>query len=381
MLGKLGKTKKTIISIASVFILVSLGVVYIPRLTAVNLISTEATSTPAVPKPREVTHIKTPDAVKGIYMTACVASTRDWRESMRKLIEDTELNAVVIDIKDSTGSVSFGDYDGGSGCKVKDMQDFIDKLHAGNIYVIGRISVFQDPLITKLHPEWAVKKYSDGGIWKDRKGLGFVDVGATKYWDYIVQMAKDAHNIGFDEINFDYIRYPSDGNMKDAHFTLSGTSTKPAMLKNFFEYLNINLKPTGVVMSADLFGMTTTNTDDLNIGQVIENAFPYFDFIAPMVYPSHYPNGFNGWADPNKIPYDIVHFSMSRAMERLKFYNDNIASTTVEFRPWLQDNDYPVPYTAEMVRAQIKATYDSGIDSWMLWDAGNTYTKSALLPE
>ncbi len=382
MVRGLTKTKKTLITFIFIAALVSVAVIYIPRLTAVDLITTEvATSTPAVPKPRVATHVAEPSAVKAIYMTACVASTRDWRENMKVLIDQTELNAVVIDIKDSTGSVSFGEYDGGSGCKVKDMQDFIDHLHSSNIYVIGRISVFQDPLMTKLHPEWAVKKHSDGGVWKDRKGLSFIDVGARGYWDFIIQLSKDSYNIGFDEINFDYIRYPSDGDMKDAHYTLSGTSTKPAMLKNFFEYLHKHVSKTGAVMSADLFGMTTTNTDDLNIGQVMENAFPYFDYIAPMVYPSHYPAGFNGWTNPNAVPYEIVNFSMKKAMERLKFFNDNIASTTVQFRPWLQDNDYPVPYTAEMVRAQIKATYDAGIGGWMLWDAGNTYTKSALLPE
>ena len=120
--------------------------------------------------------------------------------------------------------------------------------------------------------------------------------------------------------------------------------------------------------------MTTTNTDDLNIGQVLEKAAPYFDYISPMVYPSHYPPNFNGWKDPNKVPYEIVYFSMSEAAKRLTA----ASSTPAKLRPWLQDNDYPVPYTPAMVRAQIQATYDAGLTSWMLWDVGNTYTREAL---
>jgi hypothetical protein len=146
--------------------------------------------------------------------------------------------------------------------------------------------------------------------------------------------------------------------------------------------------------------MVTTNEDDLNIGQVLERALPYFDYISPMVYPSHYPPNFNGWGDPNKHVYEIVKYSMDRAVLRtratttkvLALTHSPIASTTPvmyikksydakKMRPWLQDNNYPVPYTAEMVRAQIQATYDTGLDSWMLWNAGNRYTKEALLTQ
>jgi len=136
----------------------------------------------------------------------------------------------------------------------------------------------------------------------------------------------------------------------------------------------------------------------------LEYALLNFDYVCPMVYPSHYPATFNGWPDPNKVPYEIVKFSMSAAVARDKFLHTEISTTTVVFvngiaatttldarltkrvnplqlRPWLQDNDYPVHYTADMVRKQIQATYDSGLTSWMLWDPANTYTKSALLTE
>ena len=150
---------------------------------------------------------------------------------------------------------------------------------------------------------------------------------------------------------------------------------KREVIRSFFSFLEENLRPTGVFLSADLFGMTTTNKDDLNIGQVLEYALPYFDYIDPMVYPSHYPPNFNGYADPNKYPYEVVKFSMDKAVARAI-----AASTTPDkLRPWLQDFDYGGNYDIAEVKAQIKATYDSGLDSWMLWSPSNVYTRGALI--
>jgi len=348
------------------------------------------------PKIKEIKHLKTPEPLKAIYMTQCVAGTPSFREKVVKLVDETEINAIVIDIKDYTGTVSFKtgnpsiDSLSGPGCKVSDMREFIEELHNKNIYVIGRVTVFQDPLYTKAHPELAVKRKSDGGVWKDRKGISFIDVGAKPFWDYIIDIATTSYAIGFDEINFDYIRFPSDGDMKDIAFIHTGTKLKKEMLREFFEYLDSKMAGTGIVTSADIFGMTTTNTDDLNIGQILEYTLLNFDYVSPMVYPSHYPPNFNGWPDPNKVPYEIVKYSMDAAVARANFLKAEIASSTPEskllkrlgplqLRPWLQDNDYPVHYTPEMVRKQIQATYDAGLISWMLWDAGNTYTRAALL--
>lgn len=330
------------------------------------------------------THVKTPKQVKAIYMTACVAATPSWREKLLKLADDTEINSIVVDIKDYTGTISFEpdntllkEKNGGAGCRVKDMRQFIEEAHRRGVYVIGRIAVFQDPHYAKTHPELAVKSLSTGGVWKDHKGLSFIDVGAKDYWDYIIALSRDSYDAGFDELNFDYIRFPSDGNMKDVNYTWSGTTTKSVMLKSFFNYLDDSLSGTGAILSADLFGMTTTNTDDLNIGQILEDALMYFDYVAPMVYPSHYPPNFNGWKNPNQYVYEVVNFSMSKAVERAL-----AASTTpLKLRPWLQDFDYGGNYGEAEVRAQIKATYDAGLTSWMLWDPGNKYTTEAFNKE
>jgi hypothetical protein len=365
-------------------------------------------STPVIPEApviekRIITHVKTPEVVKGIYMTACVAGTPSFRAKLLKLAKETEINSIIIDIKDYTGTISFSidnplfaDNLGG-GCKAGDMVDFIETLHQNNIYVIGRITAFQDPYIAKLKPAWAVKKNSDKAVnWKDRKGISYIDAGNKEMWQYLAELGKESYAVGFDEINFDYIRFPSDGDMKDIYFPWSndilvanvaraaiGTSTpavksgKSIIMRSFFEYLHQEFSSSSIPISADLFGMTATNYDDLNIGQVLEDAAPNFDFIAPMVYPSHYPTGFNGYTNVNAHPYDIVNYSMAIAAKRLTA----LGLSPLKLRPWLQDNDYPVPYTPDMVRAQMQATYDAGLTSWMLWDAGNTYTQSALKVE
>lgn len=352
------------------------------------------TTTPKVAAVSSIipTHKKTPSPVKSIYMSQCVVGTRNFRDKLVRLIDETELNSVIMDIKDFTGFISFTTDNPklvdsiSSQCGATDMLEFIDSLHKKDIYVIGRITVFQDPRMSKLRPDLAVRKLSDGEVWKDYKGLSFIDVGAKEHWDYIATLAEESYKIGFDEINFDYIRFPSDGNMKDTDYTLSRNKTRPEALEEFFVYLNDRLRPQGIVTSADLFGMVTTNHDDLGIGQVLEKALPHFDYVAPMVYPSHYPKTFNGWADPNKVPYELIKFVMSSAVDRANIMDANQPTTTPvvakdtykKLRPWLQDFDYGGNYDVAEVRAQIKATYDVGLDSWMLWAPSNIYTAGAL---
>jgi len=359
-----------------------------------------------------VTHVDTPEAVKGIYMTACVAATPSFRSKLVKLVEETELNSIVIDVKDYSGGITFyTDMPAlkdavGLNCSTPDLKEFIGELHEKNIYVIGRITVFQDPYYTKKRPDLAVKRESDRSMWKDYKGISFIDAGAKDFWDYIVELSKESYAIGFDELNYDYIRFPSDGNMRDIYYPFSEEIVladtdygKANIIKEFAEYLYENLSDTGAVLSADLFGYTTTNIDDLGIGQIIERVLPYFDYIMPMVYPSHYNDGFIGIADPSSSPYEVVNYSMNRAVQRTKALSDAIGTTSTttealylknlansghgnispnQLRPWLQDFDLGAVYTPEMVRAQIQATYDAGLTSWVLWDAGNTYTREGL---
>ena len=326
------------------------------------------------------THVEIPKSLKAIYMTACVASTPSLRDNLINLIDTTELNAIVLNIKDETGKIAFDVDDpflkdsvanlSEGECKIQDIKGLIKDLHDKHIYVIGRIPVFQDLHMTKIRPDLAVKRASDGGIWRDRKGISWLDAGSKEVWDYIIAIGKQSYEYGFDELNFDYIRFPSDGNMKDIYYPFSEEKInadsylgKSNVLKEFFVYLRRNFRDTDVILSADLFGMTTTNSDDLNIGQILEDAARYFDYVAPMVYPSHYPPNFNGWSDPNKHPYELIKFVMDEGVKKLV----NASTTPSKLRPWLQDFDYGGNYDVPEVKAQIQATYDAGLTSWMLW--------------
>lgn len=345
-----------------------------------------------------VQHLPTPPVVKGLYMTQCVAGMPALRADLVNLVERTDLNALVIDIKDYSGDIAFPSENQllkpfvSTRCGAIDMKSFIKSLHEKGIYVIGRITVFQDPLYAKTFPDQAVQR-AGGGVWHDYKGLAFIDVGARGYWDYIIELSRESYAIGFDELNYDYIRYPSDGPMKEAVYAHSASASKEEVLEEFFRYLSRNLRPLGVTLSADLFGYTTVHTDDLGIGQILERALPYFDYIDPMVYPSHYNSGFADLKNVNSDPYKVVYTSLSTAVQRTRatttqnysFVVSPIASTSPQLyekppynaekiRPWLQAFDYPIPYTPAMIEAQIKATEDAGLQSYLFWDASNKYT-------
>ncbi|MCP5112929.1 MAG: hypothetical protein GY953_19050, partial [bacterium] len=198
--------------------------------------------------------------------------------------------------------------------------------------------------------------------------------------DYNIVIARDAAERGFDEINFDYIRFPSDGNLSDMHFPVwDNTVERRATIKSFFCYLREGMGE--VTISADLFGLATVKADDLGIGQVIEDALLYFDYVCPMVYPSHYASGFLGKKNPAEHPHAVVHYSMKKAGERRTALE---ADSKARLRPWLQDFNLGAEYTAKMVRDQIEATREAlGADysGFILWSPRNVYTREALLEE
>ena len=380
-----------------------------------------------------VEHVPVPKHVRAIYMSSCVAGTPSFREKLVKLANETEVNAIMIDVKDYSGTISFRPKSAAwlpawnaAECGARDMREFIASMHAQDIFVIGRITVFQDPFFAPKNPSLAVQRSDKQTVWTDGKGLSFVDVASKPYWDHVIELAAEAYNVGFDELNFDYVRYPSDGNMQDIHFPQSALSEhgsdKPANLEAFFAYLhaamqdesrfdavrheNTGRETTIPWTSADLFGMTTSNFDDLSIGQVQERAAPYFDFIAPMVYPSHYPAGFLNGRNPNDFPYEVVYKAMSSGASRMQasttpvagFLHTPITTTNAsgtviatgmyqkpaypadKLRTWIQDFDYGGDYDAADVRAQIQASYDAGVHGWMIWAPSNIYTRGALQP-
>jgi hypothetical protein len=331
---------------------------------------------------RIVTHIPTPKDVKAIYMSSWVASSKSFRDRLIALIDTTELNAVVIDVKDNTGLIS---WEG----RVKDMNALLDELHSKNIYVIARVAVFQDPAYVKAHPEEAIHSKSTGGIWRNHKGEPWVDAGSKNMWKHTEVIAKEAYARGFDEINLDYIRFPTDGRLSDMTFPVSGERAfvdKPGIIDEFYAYITSSLRKDGIPVSGDLFGIIMiTKVDIAVLGQDMHSALTHFDYVAPMVYPSHFYSGTAGYQNPAAFPGEIIAYSMGKGMQ----IADEVASSTgfatstirAKYRPWYQDFDMGATYTKEMVRAQITAGERIGINSWMLWDPANKYTKEALKAE
>jgi len=362
---------------------------------------------PTLPDQRSAPLANPPEIIKAVYVTSYSAGSAKYLEYLSNLFRNTEINAVVIDIKDSSGSVS---YKTGA---IKDIDVLIKFFHDQNVYVIGRIAVFEDPLYSKARPDIAIHYIEKTGaatltapvLWKDSNGLSWLDPASKDAWDYNISLAKDAFYHGFDEINFDYVRFPSDGKIENMDFPVwDGKTPKAEIIKEFFQYVRANLL--GKKISVDLFGQTTTSVGDMGIGQIIENAFENFDYVSPMVYPSHYTSGFMGFANPADHPYEIVNYSMGVALNREEAFLKKKIPEAVQpaqdlatggpsvflpavqavpilakFRPWIQDFNMGANYTADMVKAEITATQDAlGEDyrGFMLWNPSNIYTASAV---
>jgi len=369
--------------------------------TSIPAQETAASSTPIF----VATHVATPEPVKAIYMTSWAAGNDKFRKHLFDLVDTTEINAVMIDVKDYSGRISFEMEDpmiqasGAVEKRIPDIKEFIAELHERGVYVIARISVFQDSYMIDVHPDWAVKT-SSGAIWKDYKGVKWLDAAAKPVWDYITKIGEESYKVGFDELNFDYIRYPSDGNLEDIAYTWAEGRPRHEVMKDFYKYIHDHFTPLNIPTSADLFGLTTSAEGDLGIGQILEYALEYFDYVAPMIYPSHYGKGFNGFAKPALYPYEVIKIALENGIAKAQatttriswLGEEPIASTTPQrytkkshesskLRPWLQAFDLGAVYTPEMIREQIQATYDVGLTSWMLWNAASVYNKEALLPK
>ena len=330
------------------------------------------------------------DIIKAVYVTSWSASKKSYIDYLINLASTTEINAAVIDIKDFSGYVAYDtklpqveEYKSKQ-TRIGDMDFLIRELHEKKIYVIGRITVFQDPILAIARPDLAIRSISQGSTssfatWTDNWGLAWIDPAARDAWQYNVSIAKDALNHGFDELNFDYVRFPSDGDLQDMVFPFwNGKDEKHVVIRDFFQYLRQELPNTKI--SIDLFGLSTINTDDLGVGQIIEDGYEYFDYVCPMVYPSHYAADFSGYPIPSQHPYEVVKKSMENALRRLKDYNQT-HQKNAKLRPWLQDFTLTIPYDAEMVKAEIKAAEEAtgeDFNGFMIWNSQNIYTEEAL---
>jgi hypothetical protein len=313
---------------------------------------------------------------KGIYLTAYSAGSTSKIDSMIELIDNTELNAVIIDIKDYSGLVL---YDSEVGMvnelgtednRLGDVVALIDKLHEHNIYVIARQTVFQDPVLAEKKTDWAIKS-KNGGLWRDHKGLAWVDPTQQEVWEYNLEIAKEAIGLGFDEINFDYVRFPSDGNMSLVVYT-NDKKEKYEVMHDFYHFLNLRLADEPAWVSLDLFGYAMERHDGMSIGQRLEDAVTEVDYISPMMYPSHYPSGHLGFDNPAEYPAAVFENGMKKGVSYFT------STTKAQVRPWLQAFNLGAVYDAEKIRAQIDVIEKYTDAGWLMWNASNRYSGEGL---
>jgi len=317
--------------------------------------------------------------VKGIYISSWAAGSKELMDKQIALVDRTELNGMVIDVKDATGYVAYdtdvplADELKLEELRIRDIDALMATLQKHKIVPIARIVCFNDPILAKRGPEYAVMS-KGGGIWKDKKNSSYTNPYDRRVWKYLVDLGEDAADRGFREVQFDYVRFPSDGKISDAVYPGAHGSQEDTIAE-FLAYARGRLEKRGVWVSADVFGLTLYVKDDLGIGQKIEKVSSNVDIVCPMIYPSHYYAGSYNQKNPNTHPTEIITAAMKDATKRLQ-------GTGAIVRPWLQDFSLGgVTYGVEQVKAQIKAVEAQGYDEWLLWDPSLKYTEGALKPE
>jgi hypothetical protein len=351
--------------------------------------SPSASADPSVPAPtkrevplpsvdlialRDATYVP----VKGIYLSSWAAGSSELFPAQLALADRTEINAMVIDVKDATGYVSYDsdipmvDELDLEELRIRDLDALMQTLNEHDIFPIARIVCFNDPLLSTRNTDLAVMD-KDGGIWKDDKGSSYTNPYDRRVWEYLVDLGEEAADHGFREIQFDYVRFPSDGKISDTVYP-GADRPKEDLIASFLAYARSRLEPKGVWVSADVFGLTVHVKDDLGIGQRIEKLSRQVDIVCPMIYPSHYYSGVYNIDNPNANPHDTITAAMADSGVRLR-------GSGAIVRPWLQDFSLGgVTYDAQKVKAQIDAVEAQGYNEWLLWDPSVKYQEGALRP-
>jgi hypothetical protein len=319
--------------------------------------------------------------VRSLYATALtVAHGPSWN-GLLEIADTTEINAMVVDLKDSSGRVFYDTevqlaHDIGAVHPILDPQQTLEDLHSRGMYSIARIVVFEDPILADQRRDLAIRDSTTGGVWVTWDGLAWVNAHQREVWEYNIALAVEAAEMGFDEIQLDYIRFPTDGVLATADYgtTFAGESASDAITE-FLRQMRDALAPTGAYLAVDIFGFTLWEESDGGIGQQLERIEPYVDVINPMIYPSHFHPGAMGFDIPNNHPYEVILWSLQSGAER-------IGDKSHKFRPWLQDFSYGegIQYGPDQLRAQIQASEDFGASGWLVWNAANVFSVEAFAP-
>ncbi len=315
------------------------------------------------PEVATTTRVPIPDEVRGIYWTAVTARSAR-ADELLGYITETGLNAVVIDAQLDDGTI----------VDIEEFTPVLSELAEAGIYRIARIAVMRNGEMARVWPNVALRT-AGGGYWYDSIGSIWVDPAAPIVAQEVIELGEALYELGFDEIQYDYVRFASDGAVNAIVYPVyDGIESKVDVMQRFFKTVGGAMQEKEIPVSFDLFGMTYWSYNDYNIGQRLVDVLPYADYISPMVYPSHYPDGFKGLANPAKHPYEIVKMSLD---EGLRLTRGLCACSDEELaarsRPWLQDFDIGAVYTADLIEAQIQAARDAGASGWILWNARNVY--------
>ncbi len=347
----------------------------------------------AVEQTNPIDYFKAPE-VKGLYVTGSIAGIKDKFDALVKLADETEVNAFVIDVKSDGGRITY-EMDlpsvnevGSVSRQIKDIDAVLDTLYEHNIYPIARIVTFKDQFLAKNKTEYAIKN-KNGGLWYYKK-IPWLNPYNKKSWSYIMDVATRAGLDGFKEIQFDYIRFEATRTLENATFeNLEDGKTRKEIILEYVKHVNDTLKPLGLKVSADVFGIVISSEFDANnLGQDYLLMSENLDIICPMVYPSHYGFGFYDvpkGKHTDLYPYLTIKGAMDNSSEVL---SKSTTGKVAIVRPWLQAFSAPwigrgnyLEYGKKEVRDQIKATYDAGLKEWILWNAGVHYDREWFLKE
>ena len=310
--------------------------------------------------------------VRGIYISGPMAGSTELFQNILDSAAGTEINTVVIDFKDDQGRITcpvdspVASEIGACRPYVQDMKELIASLKERGLYVIARVVAFRDPWLAEKKPEWSLH-LADGSLYRDRQGMAWVDPYRKEVWDYLVEVGTEAKEAGFDEVQFDYIRFSTEGTMRDVVFdeAVTGGRSKTDVITEFVKYAYENLASQGLFVSADVFGtIIGSDIDAQAVGQVYTEMAKHLDYICPMIYPSHYGPGNFGLEHPDTMPYETV-------LEALK-KSQMVMDQAAEAASYLGEGNY-IPYGYNEVQRQIQAVKDAGYDEWMLWSAANRY--------
>lgn len=339
------------------------------------------------PPPPSVVHVPTPDTLRGLYVNRWAALGSKLK-TLIDIAKKTEINALVIDVKDDRGFVLYpsevplahqigADTADGHWMSRAKLRSVLDTLAANHIYPIARIVVAKDPLLARAKLDLAIKRKSDLQPWLDKNGNPWLDPHHREVWQYAADLAREAYQLGFSEAQFDYVRFPDEKRLQtEATYPLANGRVRAQVIREQLGFLRSTLKPLSVRVTADVFGLTATDTTDMGIGQKWEMFIDQVDVVLPMVYPSHFARGTYRLGNPNAHPYATIDNALKDALQRSK-----PVAGAAKIIPWYQDFTLGAPhYYAEHIRAQKRAGYDNGFQSWILWNPKSNYTVAALEP-